>query len=91
MHFVGTLEQLAAQAIAWQDAGLCEGFTIMGSTLPYELTAFVEHVVPILQRAGKFRAEYEGRTLREHLGLERPSRKGASTPASGDHATRVSR
>ena len=72
MHFVGTPEQLAAHAIAWQDAGACDGFTIMGSTLPYELAAFVEHVVPILQRAGRFRTEYTGRTLREHLGLERP-------------------
>ena len=75
MHFVGTPEQLAAHAIAWQDAGAVDGFTIMGSTLPYELTAFVDHVVPILQRQGRFRTEYSGHTLREHLGLHRPSRR----------------
>ena len=45
----------------------------MGSTLPYELTAFVDHVVPILQRKGRFRTEYAGTTLRGHLGLSRPS------------------
>jgi hypothetical protein len=44
----------------------------MGSTLPYELTAFTDHVIPILQRRGRYRTEYAGRTLREHLGLPRP-------------------
>jgi FMN-dependent oxidoreductase (nitrilotriacetate monooxygenase family) len=73
MHFVGTPEQLAEHVITWQDAGAVDGFTIMGSTLPYELTAFVDHVVPILQRKGRFRTEYSGTTLREHLGLDRPS------------------
>ena len=75
MHFVGTPEQLAAHVTAWQDAGAVDGFTIMGSTLPYELTAFVDHVVPLLQHQGRFRTEYGGRTLREHLGLHRPARR----------------
>ena len=44
----------------------------MGSTLPYELATFVDHVVPILQRRGRFRTEYTGHTLRDHLGLQRP-------------------
>jgi len=72
-HFVGTPEQLADHVIGWQDAGAADGFTIMGSTLPYELTTFVDQVVPILQRRGRFRTEYQGATLREHLGLQRPS------------------
>jgi N-acetyl-S-(2-succino)cysteine monooxygenase len=66
-HFVGTPEQLADHVIAWQDAGAVDGFTIMGSTLPYELTTFVDQVVPILQRRGRFRTEYTGHTLRDHL------------------------
>ena len=73
-HFIGTPEQLADHVIAWQDAGAVDGFTIMGSTLPYELTAFVDHVVPILQRRGRFRSEYTGTTLRDQLGLQRPSK-----------------
>jgi FMN-dependent oxidoreductase (nitrilotriacetate monooxygenase family) len=73
-HFVGTPEQLADYVVAWQDAGAIDGFTIMGSTLPYELAAFVDHVVPILQRRGRYRTEYAGHTLRDHLGLRRPSR-----------------
>jgi FMN-dependent oxidoreductase (nitrilotriacetate monooxygenase family) len=72
IHFVGTPEQLAEHVITWQDAGAVDGFTIMGSTLPYELTTFVDHVVPILQRKGRFRTEYSGTTLRDHLGLQRP-------------------
>jgi FMN-dependent oxidoreductase (nitrilotriacetate monooxygenase family) len=72
-HFIGTPEQLADHVTAWQDAGAVDGFTIMGSTLPYELAAFVDHVVPILQRRGRFRTEYTGSTLRDHLGLQRPS------------------
>ncbi|HEY6575733.1 MAG TPA: NtaA/DmoA family FMN-dependent monooxygenase [Mycobacterium sp.] len=73
-HFIGTPEQLADYVTAWQDAGAIDGFTIMGSTLPYELAAFVDHVVPILQRRGRYRAEYTGHTLRDHLGMRRPSR-----------------
>jgi hypothetical protein len=33
---------------------------------------FVQLVVPILQERGLFRADYDGTTLRDHLGLPRP-------------------
>ena len=33
---------------------------------------FAEQVVPVLQKRGLFRQEYEGATLRENLGLTRP-------------------
>jgi hypothetical protein len=33
----------------------------------------VRLVVPELQRRGVFRERYEGTTLRQHLGLERPA------------------
>jgi FMN-dependent oxidoreductase (nitrilotriacetate monooxygenase family) len=72
-HFIGTPEQLADHVIGWQDAAASDGFTIMGSTLPRELAAFTEHVVPILQARGRYRNEYAGSTLREHLGLHRPA------------------
>ncbi|WP_449394360.1 hypothetical protein [Devosia riboflavina] len=45
----------------------------MPPILPTGLTDFVDQVVPILQRRGLFRTEYEGRTLRENLGLARPA------------------
>ena len=44
----------------------------MPPSIPDELEVFVEHVVPILQRRGLFRDEYEGTTLRDHYGLDRP-------------------
>ena len=82
VRFVGTPEQLADHVIAWQDAGAVDGFTIMGSTLPYELAAFADHVVPILQARGRFRSEYAGATLRDHLGLDRPAGRTATRPSA---------
>jgi len=40
--------------------------------LPAGLDDFVEQVVPELQRRGIFRREYQGKTLRDNLGLKRP-------------------
>jgi hypothetical protein len=36
------------------------------------LDVFIAEVVPILQKRGLFRTQYEGETLRSHLGLKRP-------------------
>jgi FMN-dependent oxidoreductase (nitrilotriacetate monooxygenase family) len=71
-QFAGTPRQLADHVIAWQDAGAADGFTIMGTTLPRELAAFADEVVPLLQARGRYRAGYSGSTLRDHLGLARP-------------------
>jgi FMN-dependent oxidoreductase (nitrilotriacetate monooxygenase family) len=49
-----------------------DGYNVMPALLPDSLTDFVELVLPELRRRGLFRNEYEGRTLREHLGLKRP-------------------
>ena len=38
---------------------------------------FVALVIPELQRRGLFRTAYEGRTLRENLGLRRPESRHA--------------
>jgi FMN-dependent oxidoreductase (nitrilotriacetate monooxygenase family) len=70
---VGTPEQIADAIQDWFDHGAADGFNIMPPILPTGLTEFVEHVVPILQRRGIFRTEYEGKTLRENLGLARPA------------------
>jgi N-acetyl-S-(2-succino)cysteine monooxygenase len=42
------------------------------SHLPVALDDFVGLVIPELQRRGLFRTQYEGRTLRQNLGLARP-------------------
>jgi FMN-dependent oxidoreductase (nitrilotriacetate monooxygenase family) len=79
-QFVGTPQQLADHAIAWQDAGAADGFTIMGATLPQDLAAFADEVVPLLQARGRYRTGYSGPTLRDHLGLARPG--GQQRPAA---------
>lgn len=69
---VGTPEQVADAIGEWFHGGAADGFNIMPPVLPTGLTDFVDQVVPVLQRRGWFRTEYEGATLRENLGLERP-------------------
>jgi len=71
--FTGTPEQVADQLELWFTSGAADGFNVMPPYLPGALTDFVDQVVPILQQRGLFRREYEGRTLREHYGLARPS------------------
>ncbi|MFC0215873.1 LLM class flavin-dependent oxidoreductase [Paenibacillus chartarius] len=68
----GTPERIADQLEEWFRSGAADGFNIMPPFLPGGLDDFVELVVPELQRRGLFRTEYEGTTLREHLGLRRP-------------------
>jgi alkanesulfonate monooxygenase len=43
--------------------------------VPEGLDDFVTQVIPELQRRGLFRTEYEGKTLRENLGLQRPENR----------------
>ena len=59
----------------WLDTRACDGFNVMFPTVPAGLDEFVDMVVPELQRRGLFRKEYEGTTLREHLGLPRPKNR----------------
>ena len=54
----------------------------MPPILPTGLTDFVDQVVPILQRRGLFREDYEGKTLRENLGLRRPENSFAGRTAA---------
>jgi alkanesulfonate monooxygenase SsuD/methylene tetrahydromethanopterin reductase-like flavin-dependent oxidoreductase (luciferase family) len=53
----------------------CDGFNIMFPYLPGGLDDFVDQVIPELQRRELFRREYEGKTLRENLGLARPENR----------------
>jgi N-acetyl-S-(2-succino)cysteine monooxygenase len=72
LDFTGTPEGLAGLISLWWEAGACDGFTLMPNVLPSQLSAFVDHVVPLLQRQGIARTEYAGSTLRDHVGLPRP-------------------
>ena len=69
---VGTPEQIVDQLQQWFENEAADGFNILPPTTPASLDDFVDLVVPELQRRGLFRTEYEGKTLRENLGLKRP-------------------
>jgi FMN-dependent oxidoreductase (nitrilotriacetate monooxygenase family) len=75
LAFVGTAASIADEMEEWLETEGSDGFNIMFPWLPGGLDAFVEKVVPELQRRGIFRREYEGTTLREHLGLPRPANR----------------
>ncbi|TIS60323.1 MAG: LLM class flavin-dependent oxidoreductase [Mesorhizobium sp.] len=69
---VGTPVQVADELQARFEGGAADGFNVMPSYFPGELDSFAALVVPELQRRGLFRKDYQGHTLREHLGLKRP-------------------
>lgn len=69
LSMVGTPSSIADEMEEWIETGASDGFNIMFPFLPTGLDDFVDRVVPELQRRGIFRREYEGRTLRENLGL----------------------
>jgi FMN-dependent oxidoreductase (nitrilotriacetate monooxygenase family) len=74
---VGTATDVADALEEWYRGGAADGFNIMPQAMPAELNAFVEGVIPELQRRGLFRTRYEGRTLRENVGLPRPENRFA--------------
>jgi FMN-dependent oxidoreductase (nitrilotriacetate monooxygenase family) len=75
LAFVGTPATIADEMEAWLFSGGSDGFNVMFPYLPGGLDDFVDRVVPELQRRGLFRRDYEGTTLRDHLGLPRPENR----------------
>jgi alkanesulfonate monooxygenase len=73
LAMVGTPQTIADEMQQWLEADAADGFIIMFPYLPGGLEDFCARVVPELQRRGIFRREYEGKTLRENLGLPRPA------------------
>ncbi|CAD6555328.1 hypothetical protein LMG28727_05892 [Paraburkholderia kirstenboschensis] len=71
-QLVGTAEQIVdALEDRYVNCG-ADGYNVMPALLPGSLDDFIALVLPELRRRGLFRSEYEGRTLRENLGLRRP-------------------
>ncbi|HEY4173113.1 MAG TPA: NtaA/DmoA family FMN-dependent monooxygenase, partial [Rhodopila sp.] len=85
-HWVlcGTPESIADSLEEWFVERAADGFNILPPYFPGAFTDFVELVVPILQRRGLYRVDYEGRTLRDHLGLERVTAMAPRRMAVGD-------
>jgi FMN-dependent oxidoreductase (nitrilotriacetate monooxygenase family) len=83
LSLVGTPAMIADQMEEWLEGEACDGFNIMFPYVPGGLDEFVDRVVPELQRRHLFRREYEGRTLRENLGLPRPDNRFFTKPQAG--------
>jgi len=81
---VGTPAQIADELIAWFDNDAADGFMFTPHWLPGGLTDFVDLVVPELQARGVFRTAYEGGTLRETMGFDRPPTRRAVKARAGD-------
>jgi len=82
LRMVGSPETIADEMQRWCDAPAADGFILDGAKGDGQVEAFLEHVVPVLQRRGVFRREYSGTTLRDHLGLPwRPSRYASASSA----------
>ena len=68
--FVGSPATMAGQINDLVQADASDGFILVPYITPGGLDQFADTVVPLLQERGVFRSEYEGTTLRDHLGLE---------------------
>lgn len=74
---IGSAEEVVDALASWVEQGAADGFNLLPPVVPHSLNDYADILVPELQRRGLFRRDYEGSTLREHLGLDRPVRLDA--------------
>ena len=67
--FIGTPTAVADAIDEFVRTRASDGFILIPHLTPGGLDEFADTVVPLLQERGAFRTEYQGTTLREHLGL----------------------
>ena len=66
-QIVGTPSSIADQLEAFADEAGGDGFMLSPIDCPGAIEDFVDHVVPEMQRRGRFRPDYSGTTIRDHL------------------------
>jgi FMN-dependent oxidoreductase (nitrilotriacetate monooxygenase family) len=71
--FIGTPATVAETINKFVQEDASDGFILVPHITPSGLDEFADSVVPLLQERGVFRSEYEGTTLRDHLGLAVPA------------------
>lgn len=81
---IGTPSEVADALESWFRGGAADGFNLMPLTFPRGLEDIVDLLIPELQRRGLFRKDYEGKTLRENLGLPYPENRWAVERAQKD-------
>jgi FMN-dependent oxidoreductase (nitrilotriacetate monooxygenase family) len=67
--FVGSAATIAESINHLVQNDASDGFIMVPHVTPGGLDEFVDTVVPLLQERGVFRRDYQGTTLRDHLGL----------------------
>jgi alkanesulfonate monooxygenase SsuD/methylene tetrahydromethanopterin reductase-like flavin-dependent oxidoreductase (luciferase family) len=72
---VGTPEYIADELQEWLEKDAADGFNVICNYYPKPFEEFSNLVIPELQRRGIFRTAYEGKTLRENLGLKVPENR----------------
>lgn len=77
----GTAADVADHMQQWFEAGACDGFSLAIDVYHDGIDAFVDQVVPLLQERGLFHRDYEGSTLRDHLGA--PAQYGLDPRLAG--------
>jgi hypothetical protein len=65
---VGEASVTADHMQEWFDAGACDGFWVSIDVNEDGIDTFVDEVVPLLQERGIYHHDYDGATLRDHLG-----------------------
>ncbi|MBZ3905251.1 NtaA/DmoA family FMN-dependent monooxygenase [Streptomyces griseiscabiei] len=69
-NFIGSPQTVARTIDEYVQSDAADGFILVPHITPTGLDPFADKVVPLLQERGVFRTEYEGTTLRDHLGLD---------------------
>jgi len=80
---IGTPADIVDAMEEWFQGGGADGFNLLPTWLPGGLEEVVEMVIPEMQRRGLYRTAYEGRTLRENLGLAYPEHPAAAARRHG--------
>ncbi|MEU9986443.1 NtaA/DmoA family FMN-dependent monooxygenase [Streptomyces sp. NPDC048045] len=80
--FVGSPATVARTINDFVQADASDGFILVPHITPGGLDPFADKVVPLLQEQGVFRADYEGTTLRDHLGLAHPDAAPDAAPGA---------
>ncbi len=70
--FIGSPATVARIINEFVQEDASDGFILVPHITPGGLDEFADKVVPLLQERGVYRTDYEGSTLRDHLGLTRP-------------------
>jgi alkanesulfonate monooxygenase len=75
---IGTPADIVDAMEEWFHNDAADGFNLLPTWLPGGLDDVVDQVIPEMQRRGLYRTSYEGRTLRENLGLDWPEHPAAA-------------